>query len=404
MTEVNSVVASVAVIPVKVINALPSAYQIPDPLPWVTIAGPLAAAEDSLARLDERLAKSPIREGFVARTHFADACASLWLEGELVHLDDLVLHDADMDIRTPTHELTRAHAVLRARRRIADAKPAWALSAAGLAGLRGRGGRGREEEEQSDRDEDDEPRGLGGEDGEAETTEPIRPAPADDRMADVFAAVDAAIAQADRTLAGEVATQSRRAPERDPLVYDLDWDEDERLDAWRAVVHEARALPPTLAGAVAADAWDAIEPLQHTPWLGRLLAAALLRERGKARAHLPCLHDGLKAIPRDRRRPRDSAGRLGVQLEAISAAADAGLKDHDRWLTARTLLARKLAGRRSTSRLPALLDYVLARPIVSAGMIADKLQVTPRAAQDLVAELGLREATGRGRYRAWGIL
>src|ERR1700730_607734 len=66
--------------------------------------------------------------------------ACLWLEGELVHLDDLVLHDAHMDIRAPTHELTRAHAVLRARRRIADAKPDWALSPAGLAGLRGRGG------------------------------------------------------------------------------------------------------------------------------------------------------------------------------------------------------------------------------------------------------------------------
>ena len=90
--------------------------------------------------------------------------------------------------------------------------------------------------------------------------------------------------------------------------------------------------------------------------------------------------------------------------EAIAAAAEAGLKDHDRWLAARILLARKLAGRRSTSRLPALLDYVLTRPIVSAGMIAEELKITPRAAQDLVGELGLREATGRGRYRAWGVL
>ncbi|MGB8548022.1 MAG: helix-turn-helix domain-containing protein, partial [Xanthobacteraceae bacterium] len=56
-----------------------------------------------------------------------------------------------------------------------------------------------------------------------------------------------------------------------------------------------------------------------------------------------------------------------------------------------------------TSKLPALLDYMFARPIASAGMIAKELGITPRAAQDLVAELGLREATGRGRYRAWGI-
>jgi hypothetical protein len=93
-----------------------------------------------------------------------------------------------------------------------------------------------------------------------------------------------------------------------------------------------------------------------------------------------------------------------IQLEAMTAAAEVGLKDHDRWLNQRTLLARKLNGRRSTSRLPALLDYVLTRPIASAGMIAAELKITPRAAQDLVAELGLREATGRGRYRAWGIL
>lgn len=379
------------------------AYQIPDPLPWHHIAGPLAAAEDALARLDERLAKSPIRDGWIARTHFTDACASLWLEGELVHLEDLVLHDAHMDIRAPTHELTRAHAALRARRRIADTKPDWALSAAGLAGLRGRGGHGRDDEA-ADRDEEDDWLGIGPEDGEADAAEPMRETPVDDRLADVFATVDAAIAQADRTLAGDIASQAKRPPERDPLVYDLDWAEDERLAAWRAVVVQTRTLPHTLAAAIAADAWAAIEPLQHTPWLGRLLAAALLRERGKARWHLPCLHDGLKAIPRERRRPHDCAGRLAIQLEAIAAAAEAGLNDHDRWQTARMLLARKLAGRRSTSRLPALLDYVLTRPIVSASMIAEELRITPRAAQDLVAELGLREATGRGRYRAWGVL
>lgn len=51
--------------------------------------------------------------------HFADACASLWIDGELVHLEDLVLHDAGADTRAPTHELTIARDVLRSRRRIA---------------------------------------------------------------------------------------------------------------------------------------------------------------------------------------------------------------------------------------------------------------------------------------------
>lgn len=384
----------------KVISILPAAYQIPDPLPWAQIVGPLAAAEDQLARLDERLAKSPIRDGFIARTHFTEACASLWLSGELVHLEDLVLHDARMDVRAPTHELTQAHAVLRTRRRIADAEPGWPLSPSGLDSLRGRKGRG---------DGND---GKGDQSGEASDDETVHDATkpltdaveVDEQLISVFAAVDAAIAQADRVLAGAASRPVCLARERDPLVYDVDRDEASCLDEWRAIVEQTRTLPPTFAAAIAMQAWVTIEPLQRMPWLGQLLAASLLRERGKSRWHLPCLNEGLKAIPRERRRPRDASGRLVVQLEAIAAAGTAGLKDHDRWLAARSLLARKLDGRRSTSRLPALLDYVLSCPIVSANMIARELSITPRAAQDLVGRLGLREATGRGRYRAWGVL
>jgi hypothetical protein len=167
------------------------------------------------------------RAGFIARTHFTDARASLWLEGALVHLDDLVLHDAGMDIRAPTHELTRAHAVLRTRRRIADGKPDWALSATGLAGLRGRGGRGKSDENTGYRNaEGDE--ALGIDDDDAGAAEPCEVPPTDDRLADVFAAVDAAIAQTNRTLVANSTSQERR-PERDPLIYDPDWHEDARL-------------------------------------------------------------------------------------------------------------------------------------------------------------------------------
>src|SRR4051794_25747597 len=364
-------------------------YVIPDPLPWNTLAGPLAAAEDALARLDERLAASPIREGWVSRTHFMDACACLWLQGELVHLEDLVLHDAAMDQRAPTHELTRAHAVLRTRRRIASTEPSWATTASGLAALsKGReDGEGAPAHDPAQSQEPEEERA-----GEGAF---------DDAFAAELAAIDALLERSTRVLAGGVPP---RAQDPLALVYDLDWDEEDRVEAWRRGVENTRALPPPLAAAVAFDARQAIEPLQHRPWLGALVVSGLLRARGKARHHLPCLNLALRQLPYERRRARDPGTRWVAFLEAVSLGAGQGIKDHDRWLLARRLLERKLAGRRKHSKLPALIDLVLAWPLVSAGMIAAELGVTPRAAQDLIAALGIREMTGRGRYRAWGVL
>jgi uncharacterized protein DUF1612/DNA binding protein with HTH domain len=397
MTEANLVLASVTLILVKVIKLLRDPYHIPDPLPWREIAGPLAAAEDAVARLDERLAKSPIREGWVARTHITDACASLWLDGELVHLEDLVLHDAGMDVRAPTHELTRAHAVLRTRRRIASAEPDWALTPTGLDNLRGRSGEGAPTRDAESN------KTMAYTDGPREDVTLISTPLHDEHdalFANAIAAVDAAMKRTERALAGESVSRS----ERNPLVYDLDWDETAELADWRRSVDATKNLPPILAGALATMAWDAIAPLQHMPWLGRLLTAALLRARNKTRAHLVCVNDGLRALPHERRWTSGQTTKLTVAIDAFAAAADAGLKNHDRWLMARRQLERKLTGRRSTSKLPALIDLILATPIASAGMIAGALQITPRAAQDMVTELGLRETTGRGRYRAWGIL
>jgi hypothetical protein len=404
MTEVGHVLASLSGLDAFRINRLTHAYRLSDPLPWSALAGPLARAEDALARLDERLRASPIKEGWAARAHFLDAAAALWLEGELVPLEDLVLHDAGMDVRAPTHQVVRAHAVLRARRRIAAGEPGWALSAAGLDALRGRAGEAR-----PDGGEGSAGREAGGEqvtefEDEDVSEELASAGGADDGLDTLLAGVDQAIARAERALAADARAPTSPRLARHPLVYDGDWDEAGRLGEWRGAVDRARSLPPTLGGALALDAWDMIQPLQHRPWLGAPLVAALLRERGKAQAHLPCLTLGLRAVPGERRRAADPTIRLTARLEAVAAAAETGLTAHDRWLTARMLLMRKLEGRRANSSLPALIELVLSRPVVSAGMIARELRVTPRAAQDLVRELGLREATGRGRYRAWGIL
>ena len=76
----------------------------------------MANRDTSVAELCRELGASLIREGWISRTHVLDACASLGLAGALAHLEDLVRHDAAIDLRAPIHDLTRAHAVLRTRR------------------------------------------------------------------------------------------------------------------------------------------------------------------------------------------------------------------------------------------------------------------------------------------------
>ncbi|MGV1947513.1 MULTISPECIES: RHE_PE00001 family protein [unclassified Agrobacterium] len=350
----------------------------------------------ALTRLDERIARSPVGAGWIARTHFADACASLWIDGELVHLEDLVLHDATRDIRTPTHELTIARDVLRTRRRIAGQSPHWALSAEGIRTLR----------QTSD---------IG-----AEVVEPariIRPAVAIDPEGegDVdagenlpgvdYAAIDALLARSEAAIEQAKRPGRADARERDPLVYDLDWDEDGRLDEWRGVWRQAEDLPAALQAIVVLDAWNELSVLQHAPWLGRLFCASILREAGiTTGAHLAAINVGLKTVSVDRRRHRDRETRLLAIAQGLLAAAEIGLKEHDRLTLARTLMERKLEGRRTSSILPELVELVMAKPLVSAGMVAKALEVTPQAARRIVLELGLREMTGRGRFRAWGIL
>lgn len=46
----------------------------------------------------------------------------------------------------------------------------------------------------------------------------------------------------------------------------------------------------------------------------------------------------------------------------------------------------------------------MAKPLVSAEMVVKTLGVTPQAAQRIVLELGLREMTGRGRFRVSGVI
>lgn len=71
-------------------------------------------------------------------------------------------------------------------------------------------------------------------------------------MARELAAIDALLARSETVIATAIAPA--RGKDRNPLVYEADWDEAARLGEWRAVVAELTDLPPVLQAVLALDA------------------------------------------------------------------------------------------------------------------------------------------------------
>ncbi len=364
-------------------------YRICDPAVIERLAAPFERASDAIARLDERLRRSPVAEAYAVRAHFQDACAALWRQGTFIQIEDLVLRDAGMGVRAPTYELVKAERVLEARRRIASQPPGWALAEEGINALRGvqtPGWSGLAHEGKDDAEDED--------DG-AFPDDPCTPS-------GEFDAIDALIART--SVPPTLATPLKR--DDSGLVYDEDWDEDRLLVEWCASLRETEALPPLIAAALAYEAWERMEPLQHQPWLGALLAAALLRARGKTRHHLASLYVGFRQMRYRRSRMQDLPTRLIGFAEAAETAATVGMKEIDRLSISRELLILKCAGRRSNSKLPRLVDLCLRLPIVSAPLAAKELGISQQAAATMIDELSsnLRELTERRRHRCWAVI
>jgi hypothetical protein len=366
-------------------------YALPG-LPWETIAGRLEPITISILRFDARLEASGLSAGWQSRCDMTEAVRALLLDGHLVDVGDLVLHDAGMDVRHPTHELTRAAAALRARRTALAKKAPWPLSIDGLAALRGIGPVAEEASVRAKSKKAD-----------PEDDEAYPPYANDaDPWKAHFAEIDALLDRTSKVLAGETPLPKSRSH----LVYDPDVDEAEAEDLWLDVVQRTAPWPAIAAAAVAWNAWLDLNLYTRQPWLGLIMAAAILRARGLTSCLLP-LAAGFK---QSRFRPQGREG-ASEKLEGFCQVLEEALaiahKDLDRLILARQLMSRVTAKTRSNSKLPELVDLFLSRPLVTVPLGAKLLKVTPKAVDLMLAQLGgalPRELTGRTRYRAWGIV
>ncbi|SFJ74777.1 HTH DNA binding domain-containing protein [Bosea sp. OK403] len=374
------------------------------------------AAAIALARCDERLARAEpvLAEGARQRGHAFEAQALIGLSGGLCPLEDLVLHDAGMDVRSPTREIARAAAIFDERRRLARREPGEILNPIALRlrlGIEGlekpdqtdratiplvlakqvaaswdRIGRGDEEDQVDDDDLDLE--------DERDHGDPA------------FAEIDALLVRTRKKL-DAWNDLSSDAGRKNLILRDPAYDAAGRFEGWLAILEEGRGLPATLAAALALDAWLWLEPSERAGELGFALAATLLRQRGLAAAHLPALGLGLRR-EKFRWSPHQALTvRIAGLLGALSEAATFGQTDLDRLSLARTLMMRRCVNRRGNSKLAELVDLFVSSPLVTVQWAAARLQVTPQAVEAMLKELGgslPRELTGRKRYRAWGII
>lgn len=375
------------------------------------------AAAIALARFDERLlrAEPVLGEGARQRGHAFEAQALIGLTGGLCPLEDLVLHDAGMDVRSPTRELARAAAMLDERRRLARREPAEVLSEGALRlrlGIEGRPeqvqpGRATTPSEtvkqlaapwdRIDREDDEEDQAV-------EDTLDIEE---EDHHADpAFAEIDALLVRTRKKLDAwnDLSSEEGR---KSLTLRDPAYDAVGRFERWLAILEEGRGLPAALAAALALDAWLWLEPSERAGELGFAFAATVLRQRGLAAAHLPALGLGLRR-GRFRWSPRLALGtRIAGLLGAFGEAAAFGQGDLDRLSLARSVMLRRCEGRRGNSKLGELVDLFVALPLVTVQLAAALLKVTPQAVEAMLKELGgslPRELTGRKRYRAWGIM
>jgi hypothetical protein len=309
----------------------------------------LAAASAALARLDDRLAGSApaVVGGWRARAFIHEAAASARLNGDFADADELRLADAGALDRPPNPELGQALLVLQMIRSAGRRHPRQMFTPLRLISLT------RLRLNRSDPD-------------------PRLPVWLQDRLSEP----------------GEIRASLGKA--LDPVAVER-WKTEAPLMAAADIIHrwhDARAAERVgaAAGRVLASAWPARSGATHglvlMPSVGFL---------GHASEY----------------RPDWGRRWTGAFLRASLRSAEWGLRLHTDLALVRRRLLESAGGRRATSRLPALIDRLVAVPSLSAAQAAVTLGMTDRASRSLLEDLHaggmIREVSGRGSFRVYAV-
>lgn len=319
-------------------------YSIPDNPLDSAILQPFLAADDCLSRLDERARGSALNGPWNSRLLYRNACAAMHAQGCLVYLEDLVLLDGLAFYGRMYPELSAALGILKLWQKALQGNAA-ALLAAPMPG------------------------------------------------------------EAPRALAWDGSGERAASNDRPDFFYDPAWDGAERLSRWRATWRATAPLPPLLAAAVAWDAWNMMSPEQQGPWRAPLLAALVLRARGKTKHHLLPLDSGQKLVHRRWSAADSQSERLQTFLEIATAASKLASTEMSCLESAMERMSLGLRSMRKHSHLAELIELMIAKPLVSIPMAGKALRISKQALRTLIPKLGStpREISGRKRYRYWTV-
>ncbi len=319
-------------------------YDIPEKPLDDALLNAFLRVDEALSKLDERARLSPLREPWASRLLYRNACAAMHSQNCLVYLEDLVLLDGHAFAGSMYPDLSCGLSILKLWQRGLQDDPLLLLRSA-----------------------------MPGE--------------------------------MPRPLSSQVAADPMDVNDRPDFFYDPNWNEVGRLEQWRRVWQETNRLHPLLAAALAWDAWHGLAPEQQGTWRAPLLAALVLRARGKTRNVLLPIDTG-QWLLRKRWTPQDSFGqRMQLCLEIVAAAVKHAGTELDCLESAKERMILKLKGMRKNSRLADLIDLMIAKPLVSIPLACKELRISKQALRLLIPRLGStpRENTERRRYRCWTV-